>query len=193
MAIYWQPGFKGRTFQLCALTRWDFNFCVRSSPLRGGGFGGGEVSSDSRDWVGDKSIETDRTGCAREEGSQPPPLPDCSTEDRSVFRHSNCVLPSFRYEQHNIPEELPYTVPSWRQTCHKMADVIAVTSFVIPQTGSRNHRVTRLMYTQPELAKAEKSCETRWSFSENRRSSRHIMPFTKPPNALILFLCFPKQ
>ena len=29
------PGFKGRTFKLCVLTRWDFNFCVRSSPLRG--------------------------------------------------------------------------------------------------------------------------------------------------------------
>ena len=27
------PGFKGRTFKLCVLTRWDFNFCVRSSPL----------------------------------------------------------------------------------------------------------------------------------------------------------------
>ena len=36
MAIYWfTPGFKGRTFKLCVLTRWDFNFCVRSSPLRG--------------------------------------------------------------------------------------------------------------------------------------------------------------
>ena len=35
MAIYWPtPGFKGRTFTLCVLTRWDFNFCVRSSPLR---------------------------------------------------------------------------------------------------------------------------------------------------------------
>ena len=28
---------KGRTFKLCVLTRWDFNFCVRSSPLRGKG------------------------------------------------------------------------------------------------------------------------------------------------------------
>ena len=36
LAIYWPtPGFKGRTFKLCVLTRWDFNFCVRSSPLRG--------------------------------------------------------------------------------------------------------------------------------------------------------------
>ena len=36
MAIYWPtPDFKGRTFKLCVLTRWDFNFCVRSSPLRG--------------------------------------------------------------------------------------------------------------------------------------------------------------
>ena len=36
MAIYGlTPGFKGRTFKLCVLTRWDFNFCVRSSPLRG--------------------------------------------------------------------------------------------------------------------------------------------------------------
>ena len=33
--IYWPiPCFKGRTFKLCALNRWDFNFCVRSSPLR---------------------------------------------------------------------------------------------------------------------------------------------------------------
>ena len=36
MAIYWPtPGLKGRTFKLCVLTRSDFNFCVRSSPLRG--------------------------------------------------------------------------------------------------------------------------------------------------------------
>ena len=36
MAIYGPtPGFKGRTFKLCVLTRWDFNFCIRSSPLRG--------------------------------------------------------------------------------------------------------------------------------------------------------------
>ena len=35
MAIYWPtPGLKGRTFKLCVVTRWDFNFCVRSSPLR---------------------------------------------------------------------------------------------------------------------------------------------------------------
>ena len=35
MAIYWPTlGFKGRTFKLRVLTRWDFNFCVRSSPLR---------------------------------------------------------------------------------------------------------------------------------------------------------------
>ena len=35
IAIYWPtPGFKGRTFKLCVLARWDFNFCVRSSPLR---------------------------------------------------------------------------------------------------------------------------------------------------------------
>ena len=34
MATYWPtPGFKGRTFKLCVLTRWDFNFCVRCSPL----------------------------------------------------------------------------------------------------------------------------------------------------------------
>ena len=35
MAIYWPtPGCKGRTFKLCILKCWDFNFCVRSSPLR---------------------------------------------------------------------------------------------------------------------------------------------------------------
>ena len=33
--ILTNPGFTGRTFKLCVLTRWDFNFCVRSSPLRG--------------------------------------------------------------------------------------------------------------------------------------------------------------
>ena len=34
--IYWPtPGFKGRTFKLCVLARWDFNFCVRSSPPQG--------------------------------------------------------------------------------------------------------------------------------------------------------------
>ena len=32
MAIYWPtPGFKGRRFKLGVLTKWDFNFCVRSS------------------------------------------------------------------------------------------------------------------------------------------------------------------
>ena len=35
MAIYSPtPGFKGRTFKLCVLTRWDFNICVLSPPLR---------------------------------------------------------------------------------------------------------------------------------------------------------------
>ena len=29
--------FKGRTFKLCFLNRWDFNFCIHSSPLRGTG------------------------------------------------------------------------------------------------------------------------------------------------------------
>ena len=36
---------KGRTFKLCVLNRWEFNFCVRSSPLwewGGGGVGGEE-------------------------------------------------------------------------------------------------------------------------------------------------------
>ena len=36
MATYWPtPGFKERTFKLCVLTRYDFNFCIRSSQLRG--------------------------------------------------------------------------------------------------------------------------------------------------------------
>ena len=36
MAIHWPtPGFKGRTVKFCLLNRLDFNFCVRSSPLRG--------------------------------------------------------------------------------------------------------------------------------------------------------------
>ena len=36
MTIYWPtPGFKGRTLKLCVLIRWDFDFCVRISPLRG--------------------------------------------------------------------------------------------------------------------------------------------------------------
>ena len=36
MAVYWPtPGVKGRTFKLCFLIRWDLNFCVRSSHLRG--------------------------------------------------------------------------------------------------------------------------------------------------------------
>ena len=35
MAIYLPtPGFKGRPFKLCVLTRWDFNFYVRSSLLQ---------------------------------------------------------------------------------------------------------------------------------------------------------------
>ena len=36
MAIYWPtPGFKGRTWKLCVLIRWDFYFCIRSSSLWG--------------------------------------------------------------------------------------------------------------------------------------------------------------
>ena len=27
------PGFKGGTFKLCVLNRWEFNLCVHSSPL----------------------------------------------------------------------------------------------------------------------------------------------------------------
>ena len=35
VAVHWPtPGFKGTSFKLCVLNRWDFNFCVRSSPLR---------------------------------------------------------------------------------------------------------------------------------------------------------------
>ena len=35
MAIYWPTlGFKGRTFKLCILNRWDLNFCIRSFPPR---------------------------------------------------------------------------------------------------------------------------------------------------------------
>ena len=38
MATDWPtPGFKGRTFKLCVVTRWDFNFWVRSFQLGGGG------------------------------------------------------------------------------------------------------------------------------------------------------------
>ena len=36
MAIYRPaPGLKGRLFELWVLNRWLFNFCVRSTPLRG--------------------------------------------------------------------------------------------------------------------------------------------------------------
>ena len=46
MTMYWPtPGFKGRTFTLCVLTRWDFNFCVRSSPLRGAAENGTYIMS----------------------------------------------------------------------------------------------------------------------------------------------------
>ena len=42
IAIYWPiPGFNGKTFKLCVFTRWDFNFCVHSSPLRGPAWGKG--------------------------------------------------------------------------------------------------------------------------------------------------------
>ena len=35
MDIHWPtPGFNGRTFKLCVLNKWDFNFCVHGSPLR---------------------------------------------------------------------------------------------------------------------------------------------------------------
>ena len=38
MARYWPTlGFKRRTFKLCVLIRWDFNFCTHNSPLLGTG------------------------------------------------------------------------------------------------------------------------------------------------------------
>ena len=58
MAIYGPtPGFKGRMFKLCVLTRWDFNFCVRSSPL-----GGGERDKEPRNHV--KSVQNTDLGFA---------------------------------------------------------------------------------------------------------------------------------
>ena len=33
-STYIYTGFKEKTFKFCVLNRWDFNFCVRSSPLR---------------------------------------------------------------------------------------------------------------------------------------------------------------
>ena len=37
MAVYGPvPGLKWRTSELWVLNRWVFNFCVRSTPLRGG-------------------------------------------------------------------------------------------------------------------------------------------------------------
>ena len=65
MAIYWPtPGFKGRAFQLCVLTRWDFNFCARSSPLRditqgsraGEGGGRGVTAVDSNCIVTEQAV-----------------------------------------------------------------------------------------------------------------------------------------
>ena len=42
MAIYRPaPVLKGRTFELLVLNGWVFNFCVRSTPTRKGGVGGG--------------------------------------------------------------------------------------------------------------------------------------------------------
>ena len=35
VAVVPTPGFKRKAFKLCVLTRWDFNFFVRSSSLRG--------------------------------------------------------------------------------------------------------------------------------------------------------------
>ena len=36
MVMYWPtPDFKGRTFKLCVLKRWDCNYCVRSSLMWG--------------------------------------------------------------------------------------------------------------------------------------------------------------
>ena len=40
------PSFKGRTFKLCVLTRWDFNFCVRSCLLPGVGWGVDDATLD---------------------------------------------------------------------------------------------------------------------------------------------------
>ena len=50
---------KGRTFKLCVLTRWDFNFCVRSSPLRGKrdrimGLRQREEGEETETWLWDK-------------------------------------------------------------------------------------------------------------------------------------------
>ena len=46
VAIYWPTSGFYRTFMLCVLNRWDFNFCVRSSPLQGPkGVGGGDSTN----------------------------------------------------------------------------------------------------------------------------------------------------
>ena len=58
MAIYWPtPGFKGRTFKLCVLTRWDFNFCIRSSPLRGHNHEKEAVSKSSKEEYNLQALE----------------------------------------------------------------------------------------------------------------------------------------
>ena len=65
---------KGRTFKLCVLTRWDFNFCIRSSPLREGTVKGGRRQGrqkkmweyNIREWAGLEFAKSQRAVEKRE-------------------------------------------------------------------------------------------------------------------------------
>ena len=59
MAIYWPtPGFKVWTFKLFVVIIWDFNFCVRCSPLRDC------LILLSTSWLGSKHQLTNKLNCS---------------------------------------------------------------------------------------------------------------------------------
>ena len=105
MAIYWPtPGLKGRTFKLCVLTRWDFNFCVRSSPLRVVQQQQHFPVADPHCWWQEtRSLQDPQVTVYRLFGCGQSPvewLPSRRTLPRSSRPRTSCWTTAFQAEQH---------------------------------------------------------------------------------------------
>ena len=120
MAIYWPtPGFKVWTFKLFVVIIWDFNFCVRCSPLRDC------LTFLSTSWLGSKHQLTNKLNCSHPFVSQDlqvrifvfSVLPFCRTDktknkkylqwsrgDSSDMVNTNGMLPSLEQAHRYSPD-----------------------------------------------------------------------------------------